>query len=60
MNYQLSFEEMKHNTEKTTANTDPETLHSIAGNIKKGWLVGYLQGSGHFQHLLQRCPVSSS
>jgi hypothetical protein len=42
---------VKHNTEQTVANTDPETLRKVARNTLKR-VDACLRDGGHFQYML--------
>jgi hypothetical protein len=47
-----SLEKLKHNIERTVANTDPETLCKAAGDTVKTVDVCLRKGYEHSQHLL--------
>jgi hypothetical protein len=48
-----SVEELKHNTEQTVTNTDPVTLRIVARNtLTRKMDASFLEGSGHFRHLM--------
>jgi hypothetical protein len=51
-NNPLSLEELKHNTEQTITNIDPETLRKVARNTLKRVDACLQEGGGHFQHLV--------
>jgi hypothetical protein len=47
-----SLEELKHNTEQTAANIDPEIFRKVARNTVKMVDACLREGGGYFQHLL--------
>jgi hypothetical protein len=52
LNNPRRLDEMKHNTEQTDANSDPETLRKATRNTLKWVDVCLREGGGYIQHLM--------
>jgi hypothetical protein len=54
------MKEVKHNTDHTLINTDPEILSKVEQNTLEIVDVCLREGGGYFQHTLQICSTSAS
>lgn len=59
-NNSRTSEEIKHNTDQTVANINPETLRKFVRNTMKRANARLRESGGHFQRLVYRRSVNSS